>query len=589
MSKPTSSSRRLQSAQRVLQQFRAADSAFVLVPPPGHPIAIYTQQSRALNLIWALHSNGVLQGKRVIVIGGGVAGATAAAGAATCGASVVLVESEFELFTKQLGCHHRFLHPRIHEWPSDKSLMASANLPLLNWTLDTAHSVAERMLEGFNAVLRQTSAIDVRLDTTAEAFDATTKTLTIRSASSADSEALQGDVFIFAAGFGFDGRAPGVMARPYWRADSLDQPPVRPATKRAVLIVGDGDGAAIDVLRARLRSFDHGPFVDRFLSRIHDTALRDAVKNAEAAARRSPRGQYAKTLDKKYIELADEKPLRHVWEGMREQLRDDVRVLWLAQPPRPLSDKSFSFNRLLSWLLLYHGEVEFRSGTLASAEFRAAASGNGGAYHVQYVPAGSSKPEPFPDAVDELLVRYRDKDVANPLEVFSGLSRSTSDPDASPRLLPEAFDLFADWSYQQTPPSLEARVVTQLGPAKISKKDWYGYRVELKVVGVTAARRAHYVLHPEQGEIIRRAAAVESFSTSIFTWDDYWVEAHLSDGTYVAGRWLSNLISDPKIRRCLREQAELLGGDYDRSSRPKANSRSLDRFIRRELTRAAHE
>src|ERR1700756_5167565 len=58
---------------------------YVLLRPAG-PVAFYTQQWRALNLLWALaHSNGdgtALQDKHVVVVGAGAAGLTAAVGAA---------------------------------------------------------------------------------------------------------------------------------------------------------------------------------------------------------------------------------------------------------------------------------------------------------------------------------------------------------------------------------------------------------------------------------------------------------------------------------------------------------------------------
>lgn len=574
---------RAATTEAILPQFEAAPGVYVLVPPERCPVAIYTQQARALNLAWALSEQ--LRGRRIIVVGGGVAGATFAAGAAVCGAKVLVVEREFELLTKQLRCHHRFLHPRIHEWPSDKSLMASANLPILNWSLDTAHAVAERLLEGFTSIAHQTGHIEVMTSAEATAFDVGARRLSIIQKGKGYQR--DGDIVVFAAGFGFDGRFAGAIARPYWRADTLDQPPVRPADSRTVLIVGDGDGAAIDVLRARLRSFDHGPFVDRFLSRIHDTALKTAVRFAERAASAAGPDHYAETLHCLYSQLATQTPLASVWEEMREQLRDDITVWWIARPPHPLSDKSFSFNRLLSWLLYFHKEVTYRSGTLASATFLPSSDNSGGSYEVRYAPADSLH-EVIPAKVDEVIARYRASDVRDPLAPFSGLSRTAADAGASPWLLPEAFDFFADWAYRQTVPMLEANLVKCLDPVKIDGRDWFGYRLQLKVIGRTSARRAQYVLHPEQGEIIRRATAPSDFSVSVFTWDDYWVEAHLSDGTYVTGNWLSNLISAPDIRVKLREQTEILGGDYDKSSRPKANSRRLDRRIRMELTRAAH-
>src|SRR5689334_6768797 len=56
-------------------------------------ITLYSQQVRALNLIWALADQGKLKnGTSVLVIGAGAAGLTAAAGAAKLGAKVKVLE-----------------------------------------------------------------------------------------------------------------------------------------------------------------------------------------------------------------------------------------------------------------------------------------------------------------------------------------------------------------------------------------------------------------------------------------------------------------------------------------------------------------
>jgi pyruvate/2-oxoglutarate dehydrogenase complex dihydrolipoamide dehydrogenase (E3) component len=62
--------------------------------------------------VWALaHRNGngeALNGKRVVVVGAGAAGLTAAAGAALAGAHVWTEKAERPM-SLQIGCDHRFL------------------------------------------------------------------------------------------------------------------------------------------------------------------------------------------------------------------------------------------------------------------------------------------------------------------------------------------------------------------------------------------------------------------------------------------------------------------------------------------------
>src|SRR3712207_744887 len=78
-------------------------------------VTIYSQQVRALRLIFALQQQGFLFPKaEMVVVGAGIAGLTAAAAAALCGAHVTVLEQAEELLHLQRGCHTRYLHPRIY-------------------------------------------------------------------------------------------------------------------------------------------------------------------------------------------------------------------------------------------------------------------------------------------------------------------------------------------------------------------------------------------------------------------------------------------------------------------------------------------
>jgi hypothetical protein len=74
----------------------ASEQVFVLGGHQEPRVNLPAQQNRALNLIWALRERDRLRRgadpSRVMVVGAGVAGATAAAAAAREGAAVVLIE-----------------------------------------------------------------------------------------------------------------------------------------------------------------------------------------------------------------------------------------------------------------------------------------------------------------------------------------------------------------------------------------------------------------------------------------------------------------------------------------------------------------
>ena len=123
-------------------------------------VTVYSQQIRALNLIWALVQKGSLpcklhprardKGERasIAIIGGGFAGLTAAAALIKKGvyANITIFERRDTLLPLQHGSDTRWLHPRIYNWPAEDSESAVADLPILNWTAARASDVAAQIL-----------------------------------------------------------------------------------------------------------------------------------------------------------------------------------------------------------------------------------------------------------------------------------------------------------------------------------------------------------------------------------------------------------------------------------------------------------
>jgi hypothetical protein len=107
----------------------------------------YSQQLRVLALVREMFERGNLVHDRdsLIVIGGGIAGMTAAAAALTGGVTVTLVENNGHL-DRYAESEHRELHPNVIAWPF-QSLRAVTNLPFLNWSCAPAPTVVKRILE----------------------------------------------------------------------------------------------------------------------------------------------------------------------------------------------------------------------------------------------------------------------------------------------------------------------------------------------------------------------------------------------------------------------------------------------------------
>src|SRR5215467_10640014 len=91
-------------------------------------------------------------GKHIAVIGGGAAGITFAAGAASLGGKVDLFEKSSRLLHMQLGCWHRPLHPEIFTWPEHTAYRPVSHLPQLGWTTGRAHDVADTLLAQFEGI-----------------------------------------------------------------------------------------------------------------------------------------------------------------------------------------------------------------------------------------------------------------------------------------------------------------------------------------------------------------------------------------------------------------------------------------------------
>src|SRR5262245_5070152 len=148
------------STDTILSNYRLSDRPLYLVGIFARGVTVYSQQVRALNLIWALVEQGILACKlkedatdtggraSIAIIGGGFAGLTAAAALIKKGvhADINIFEQRDTLLPLQHGSDTRWLHPRIYNWPADDSESAVADLPLLNWTAARASDVAAQIL-----------------------------------------------------------------------------------------------------------------------------------------------------------------------------------------------------------------------------------------------------------------------------------------------------------------------------------------------------------------------------------------------------------------------------------------------------------
>lgn len=240
-------------------------------------VTVLSQQTRALNLAWALVESGTIptwQDKRkarIAIVGAGFAGLTLAAALRlkhAC-ADVVLFEERDALLPLQQGSDTRWLHPHIYDWPIEGSEASAAMLPVLNWTAGRASDVVVQVLGEWGRVMsdlpknfgltlycntRHLQIASCKADARHAQLEWVGEERNVKDGAWPQSTSAKGDsdrfdVVILAVGFGVETGDPS-----YWRNENFGQPSLnRP--RATYLVSGQGDGAMIDLFRVRISQF----------------------------------------------------------------------------------------------------------------------------------------------------------------------------------------------------------------------------------------------------------------------------------------------------------------------------------------------
>jgi tetratricopeptide (TPR) repeat protein len=241
---------------------------------PGYPglyligalerrVTVYSQQVRALNLVYSLLEEKQLEpGDDVAVIGGGVAGLTAAAGAARKGCHVTVFEKDKALLHLFAGCTKRWLHPRIYDWPQQGSLRDDTDeLQVLTWRASMAGEVVDHLRAQWKE-LRNAHDIEVLVGVTVNPPRPETQGKQPLVSWRPGGDFRRFRVVILAVGFGLELVRPGLPEHFYWHDTGLEGSD-HGASKR-YLISGLGDGGLIDLARACIGDFHHDKIVSEF-------------------------------------------------------------------------------------------------------------------------------------------------------------------------------------------------------------------------------------------------------------------------------------------------------------------------------------
>jgi hypothetical protein len=313
-------------------------------------VTIHSQQIRAFNLVFALQESGQLSGvTKVAVIGAGIAGLTAAVAAASLGATVHIYERHSEILHNLRGCHTRYLHPTVYDWPHEVSLKDKTELPFFNWEADTADRVAAKLLMEWNAWADDNDRVKLHLsaDVTFHQCVDGKRRITNGAAVIDDTDF---DIVILATGFGVETTVPPQPLRSYWRDDSLHQPEIEIRNGRTrYLVSGNGDGGLIDILRLRIRDFRHETLLAELCNDIDIAKLSKQLLEAEKYIQ----NEGVLKSDAGALILSSYKNLdipTEILSGVEARLRGDTHVTF-NYSHHQFTHRSSMLNRLLVFVL----------------------------------------------------------------------------------------------------------------------------------------------------------------------------------------------------------------------------------------------
>ena len=312
-------------------------------------VTVYAQQVRALNLVDAMLLQQVVrnEGGKVAIIGGGVAGITAAvafAKAAPNLAQLDLFESRSGILQLQRSSR-RFLHPHFYDWPAPEANQGDAGLPIMNWQAGPAGDVAKALTAEFE---RTVGSSRLTLHTDHEVVelkpsDRGPVRVTTRNGTAANRIY---DAVILAIGFGIE-RFLGSQTSSYWTPSELSGPILANVRDPLIFISGNGDGGLVDFLTAAFDSLEHSEICD-----LLGQNLGPAMTEIEAIEREAWAAGPEVDLLREYRARVRDLVPPAVWAQIGERLRPNVRICLHTREPRLLRRATALSNRLTTFLVL---------------------------------------------------------------------------------------------------------------------------------------------------------------------------------------------------------------------------------------------
>ena len=310
-------------------------------------VTLYSQQVRAMNLVYGLYrTRKLVPGMEIAIVGGGAAGLTAAAAAAYRGARVTLfdeVEGPMEL---QQNNRQRWIHPYIYDWPYlDESLLdqfqtGDASLPLLTWRADYAANVAGEITSQWER-MRSAYAIETYWSVKNLALDLSHRRFI--SLKWDGSRSPDFDLVVLAVGFGLEPKGHGQDS--YWTEDDLDGSFRKPPAPPRWLLSGSGDGSLTDLMRLCVHRFRQDEMLNLFVSAQGIEGLKRDLRDLQEKSRSLNEEQ----VSIRFEALGLDNELR---ELVKEQLRHGgPKVVLVTDNAHLYGPKTSPLNRLVVRIL----------------------------------------------------------------------------------------------------------------------------------------------------------------------------------------------------------------------------------------------
>ena len=352
--------------EKILDHMRLPErpNIYVLGCTESRRVTVGSQQIRAINLVhsifskhyqdWLKSENQHEQhpgwNQRVLVVGGGVGGLTAAAFAAHRGAKVTVVAMDGLI--ANLDGSDRFVHPRLYEWGSPQPFETTGTsdywigdrlgVPLLDWKAGRADRIRKELLAEWEGWVRMYE-INGPLRCTLPPYSGDTWP-SLEGAESFDH-------VILGIGFGTE-RSPskipewvGHVAGSYWQPGELGE-------WMNILVCGNGDGALTDLFPACLEGFRQDELA-QVVQEVDepDRAIEKEVMKIESVLESDQSADAEYEMARRYLTMRA--PGFDSW--VTGKLKKHVSV-WLSVVPHPtrgqvpesaFSRRAFPLNRVL--------------------------------------------------------------------------------------------------------------------------------------------------------------------------------------------------------------------------------------------------